>query len=63
MTDREIRRELMKFADKIFSMDSSEIYVVKEEYERFCKDNKVTISQLQEFAESGAGEMLRMLTH
>lgn len=62
MTDREIRRELRKFAERIFTMESSEIYAVKDEYERFCADHKVTATQLREFADSGAGEMLHMLT-
>lgn len=62
MTDKEIRIELTKFADRIFSMASDEAPIVKKEYDRFCKENNVTVEQLQSFAESGAGEILYMMT-
>ena len=64
MKDSEIRDELKRFSERIFNIESiSEAYVIKDEYDTFCKENCVSAEQLQEFAESGAGEMLYVLTH
>ncbi len=63
MRDRTIRIKLMQFADRIFSIrDIDEVQMIKKEYDKFCRDNKVSIEQLEEFAASGAGEMLHILT-
>ena len=62
MTDLEIRQRLKQFAESIFSMDSSEAHSIKKELDSFIIDNDVTVEQMQEFAESGAGEELHMLT-
>lgn len=64
MTDREIRKELQVFANKIFHLDYiGEARAIEKDLARFCKDNNVSTKQMQEFAESGAGEMLYVLTH
>lgn len=62
MTDREIRERLKMFEKTIFSMKSSEAQGVKKQFDAFVKENNVTAEQMQEFAESGAGETLYMLT-
>jgi hypothetical protein len=62
MTDFEIRERLKKFEDTIFSMKASEAQDVKKQLDAFVKENSVTAEQMQEFAESGAGETLYMLT-
>ena len=62
MTDHEIKAELKRFEKRIFSMKSSEAQKVKQELDAFIKENGVTAEQMQEFAESGAGEVLYMLT-
>ena len=62
MTDHEIRKQLRVFANRIFLMKSSEAFLVKKELETFIRDNAVTVEQMHEFAESGAGEELDMLT-
>jgi len=63
MKDRTIRVKLMQFADRIFSIrDIDEAQTIKKEYDKFCLDNKVSAEQLEEFAASGAGEMLHILT-
>jgi hypothetical protein len=43
-------------------MKSSEAQGVKKQLDAFVKENNVTAEQMQEFAESGAGETLYMLT-
>ena len=62
MTDRDIKKRLMAFAERIFSMRPSEALAVKHELESFIKTNNITAEQMQEFAETGAGEELYMLT-
>ncbi|MBR3207478.1 MAG: hypothetical protein IKF58_13855 [Bacillus sp. (in: Bacteria)] len=62
MTDSEIKKELKKYEKRIFSMHSSEAFEVKEQLEHFIEDNHVTPKQMMEFARSGAGETLYMLT-
>ncbi len=62
MTDKEIRKEMQRFSDRIFSMRSSEAYQVRKEFEDFCKRNHVTTEQSDILAKSGAGEMLYMMT-
>ena len=61
MTDKEIRARLTQFADRIFEMENSEAYVVSKELNDFCKEHKVTLDQMEVFAETGAGEMLHMM--
>lgn len=64
MTDREIREELRIFAKKIFHLKYiREAKDIEKDLNKFCKDNNVSAKQMQEFAESGAGEMLYALTH
>ena len=63
MTDREIREKLREFSDRIImEMKSEDAYEVKKELDKFIEENNVTPEQLMEFANSGAGEMLYMLT-
>ncbi|MCR4708748.1 MAG: hypothetical protein K5653_00650 [Clostridiales bacterium] len=63
MTDKEIRKELMRYANLIFDIDYRDAHLVKRDFDKFCKDNDVSAEQLREFTESGAGEMLYMMTH
>ena len=63
MTDKEIREKLREFIDLVFDMDVSEAYEIKNMLNAFCKENNVTIAQMDEFAASGAGEMLYLLTY
>ncbi|MBQ9708320.1 MAG: hypothetical protein IJV66_03950 [Firmicutes bacterium] len=62
MTDNEIRKKLKWFEKRIFSMSISEAFDIKEQLDAFVSQNNVTPEQMQEFAESGAGEELYMLT-
>lgn len=63
MTDHEIREKLREFSDRIImEMKSEDAYEVKKELDEFIKKNNVTTEQLEEFTESGAGEMLYMCT-
>jgi len=63
MTDQEIREKLREYADRIImEMKSEEAYEVKKELDEFIKKYNVTTEQLEEFTDSGAGEMLYMLT-
>jgi len=62
MNDSEIKEELKKYEKRIFNMRSSEAFEVKEQLERFIKEHHVTPEQMMEFAISGAGELLYMLT-
>ena len=62
MTDNEIRKKLKWFEKRIFSMSISEAFDIKEQLDAFVSQNNVTPEQMQEFAESGAGETLYMLT-
>ena len=43
-------------------MSISEAFDIKEQLDAFVSQNNVTSEQMQEFAESGAGEELYMLT-
>ena len=58
----EIRKKLTWFEKRIFSMSISEAFDIKEQLDAFVSQNNVTPEQMQEFAESGAGEELYMLT-
>lgn len=63
MNDRIVKIELRRFAERIFNIEYiDEAKTIKKEYDKFCHDNKVSPEQLTEFAASGAGEMLRVLT-
>ena len=63
MTDQEIKETLREYADRIImEMKSEDAYEVKKELDKFIEENNVTPEQLMEFANSGAGEMLYMLT-
>lgn len=64
MKDAEIRRRLEEFCDDIFSRVKSieEARALEKELDAFCEENHVTFEQRQIIAESGAGEMLYMLT-
>lgn len=62
MTDYEIKEELKRFQKRIFNMKASEAYDVKRQLDSFILDNNVTVEQMREFEESGAGEELYMLT-
>ncbi|MDO4803876.1 MAG: hypothetical protein Q4A32_03535 [Lachnospiraceae bacterium] len=62
MTDAQIKAELKHFEDKIFDMKASEAYEVKEELDAFVEKYKVTAEQMMDFAISGAGELLYMMT-
>ena len=63
MNDRMVRIELRRFAERIFNIKYiDEAKLIKKEYDKFCRDNKVSSEQLTEFAASGAGEMLHVLT-
>lgn len=64
MTDREIRKELMGFAERVFAMRAvSEAFEIRGQLDTFIAENNVTFEQLQVFTDSGAGEALYMLTH
>ena len=63
MTDQEIKEKLREYADRIImEMKSEDAYEVKKELDKFIEENNVTPEQLMEFTNSGAGEMLYMLT-
>jgi len=62
MTDKEIKTRLKEFSKAIFRMKPSEADEIKKQLDDFCNENNVTVEQLQEFAESGAGEMLYLMT-
>ena len=62
MTNMEIRQALKQFANEIFNMNASQAGDVKKRLDSFIEENHVTAEQMQEFAESGAGEELYMLT-
>ena len=63
MTDREIREKLRELSERILEeMKSEEAYEVKKEFDEFIKKYNVATEQLEEFTDSGAGEMLYMLT-
>ena len=62
MSDKEIRRWLIDFAEEIFekaTRNNAHDYKIK--LDAFVKKYDVSTEQLQEFAESGAGEELYML--
>lgn len=62
-SDKEIRKWLQDFADDVFenaNRDNAATFNMR--LDIFVKDNGVTAEQMQEFAESGAGEELYMLT-
>ena len=62
-TDKEIREWLRIFADRIFdTISKRNAQSLKAELDSFVKENNVTVDQMQEFAESGAGEELYMFT-
>ena len=62
-TDKEIRERLRIFADRIFdTISKRNAQSLKAELDSFVKENNVTVDQMQEFAESGAGEELYMFT-
>ena len=62
-TDKEIREWLRIFADRIFdTISKRNAQSLKAELDSFVKENNVTVDQMQEFAESGAGEELYMIT-
>ena len=62
-TDKEIREWLRIFADRIFdTISKRNAQSLKAEVDSFVKENNVTVDQMQEFAESGAGEELYMFT-
>lgn len=64
MTDKNVRKILYEFSDEILSekctLDTAKD--IKRRLEDFCRQNNVSIEQLDILAESGAGEMLNMLT-
>lgn len=61
--DKEIREWLRDFANRILdTISKSNAYSLKKELDDFVKENGVTADQMQEFAESGAGEELYMFT-
>ena len=61
--DKEIREWLHNFANRILdTISKSNAYSLKKELDDFVKENGVTADQMQEFAESGAGEELYMFT-
>lgn len=63
MTDRQIRKWLESFAEEVFekaNRRNAPEYLAR--LERFVKENGVTFQQRQVIAESGAGEVLYMLT-
>ena len=62
MTELEIKNELKRFAQRIFSCDPSEAMTIKKELDDFVEEHNLTADQMMEFAESGAGEMLNMMT-
>lgn len=64
MDDAEIRRRLNEFVDEIFWGVKSieEARALEKRIDAFCEENHVTFEQEQIFAESGAGEVLYMLT-
>ena len=62
MSDNEILEWLLAFADEIFENATRKNGAqYKEKLDAFVKNNKVSIEQMMEFAESGAGEELYML--
>ena len=61
MSDEEIRRWLLDFAEEIFEKATrNNALDYKSKLDEFIKKYNVSIEQLQEFAESGAGEELYM---
>lgn len=62
MTDRDIRKKLREYRDRVFR-GNEDPYKLDKEIEEFCNKNNVTSEQEYEFTISGAGEMLYMLTH
>ena len=64
MTDEQIKKQLKIFQNEVFKgCKTIEAAIrLKDKMDMFCKENNVTADQLREFAESGAGEMLYMLT-
>ena len=62
-TDKEIREWLKNFADRTLdTISKRNAQSLKAELDSFVKENNVTVDQMQEFAESGAGEELYMFT-
>lgn len=63
MTDREIRDKLKAFSEEILSGCSrAKAKEIDKRLNEFCSQNNVTVEQMNILAESGAGEMLYMLT-
>ncbi len=63
MTELEIKNELKRFAQRVFSCrNRSDAMLIKKELDDFIEGHIVTAQQMMEFAISGAGEMLYMLT-
>lgn len=64
MTDREITEKLNEFNDEIFHHcpDREKAADIKRRLDTFCKENHVSFEQMQLLADSGAGEMLCMMT-
>ena len=62
MSGKEIRRWLSDFAEEIFEKATrNNALDYKSKLDAFVKKYNVSVKQLQEFAESGAGEELYML--
>ena len=62
MSDREIQKWLLDFADDIFeNATRKNAKEYKKKLDIFIKRNNVSIAQMKEFTESGAGEELYML--
>ncbi len=62
MSGKEIRRWLSDFAEEIFEKATRKNALdYKLKFDAFVNKNHVSVEQLQEFAESGAGEELYML--
>ena len=63
MTEEQILAKLEEFAEEIFACRSFEMaFDIKRRLDKFEKDHNVTFEQFQPFAQSGAGEVLDMLT-
>ena len=64
MTDSEIRRRLKEFSDEIYYgvQSIAEARELEKRLNAFCKENDVTLEQQQILTETGAGEVLYMMT-
>ncbi len=64
MTDKEIREKLLEFSREIKYEVSSikEAHELEKRLDEFCTENRVTFDQMEILNETGAGEMLYMMT-